>query len=194
MWIVQFKLLARAGQIPENCADADFIYGWYLIRLRVVGVWFPYPKDEEFQMHSYTYSNYAKGLRRQGDRNRESDDNEAESRSDSVIDSGNKSMVKVTHDCNACSSDCSDCSDEIEADLDPSTWNGRLSLSWQSLDKGTQAALKFFETVEQTSQKQFSNLPHRVYTSSSISPHSSCTQPTSGSFGRCDFPERDVNQ
>ena len=52
------------------------------------------------------------------------------------------SSCKRSNDCNVCGSECSDCSDEIEADLDPASWNGRLSMSWQSLDKGRQAGRK----------------------------------------------------
>ena len=98
-----------------------------------------------------SFSNYAKVSSRQRDtsqashvtsdrksRNRESnDDDEAESGSKSVIVSEDMSSSKVSSDCNICSSDCSDCSDEIEAELDPGMWNGRLSASWQSIDKGT---------------------------------------------------------
>ena len=99
-----------------------------------------------------SFSNYAKVTSRQGttsqrghgtsDRKSRSQDqqseeeDEAESGSKSVILS-ERSSTKVSSDCNICSSGCSDCSDEIEADLDPGMWNGRLSVSWQSLDKGT---------------------------------------------------------
>ena len=99
-------------------------------------------------MHPFL-SNYAKVSGRQREtspashtmidrksRNQESSDDETGSGSESVIGTKYLSPSKVSRDCNICNSDCSDCSDEIEADLDPSTWNGRLSVSWQSLDKG----------------------------------------------------------
>ena len=78
---------------------------------------------------------------RKSKRGQESDDDDDEygmgSGSKSVIVSEGVSLSKVSSGCNVCSSDCSDCSDEIEADLDPGMWNGTLSVSWQSLDKGT---------------------------------------------------------